>query len=160
MKKLFHLTEEGVTELKAELARLIANRAEVAEAIKIAREFGDLAENAEYQVARQQQEKNESRISEIEHIVANVEIIDTHKPAGKNAGKVRLGSKITLEGQGSHAGKPKLFQVVGTVEADPLEGKISDESPIGKALMGKKLGDEIEIKTPVEIVSYKITAIS
>jgi len=160
MKKLFHLTEEGVTELKAELKRLIAARAEVAEAIKVAREFGDLAENAEYQVARQQQEKNESRISEIEHVVANVEIIDTHKPVGKNGGKVRLGSKVMLEGQGSHASKPREFQVVGTVEADPLEGKISDESPIGKALMGKKLGEEIEIKTPAEIAVYKIAAIA
>lgn len=159
MKKLFHLTEEGVTELKAELARLIAARSQVAEAIKTAREFGDLAENSEYQVARQEQERNESRISEIEHIIGNVEIIDT-KAGSKGNSKVRLGSKVQLETAGRHAGKPKEFQVVGTVEADPLEGKISDESPIGKALMGKKLGEEIEIKTPAETAIYKIAAIS
>lgn len=151
MKKLFHLTEEGVTELKAELAKLIAERSEVADRIKTAREFGDLAENAEYQVARQEQEKNEARISELEHIIGNVEII---KSTGSGS-KVRLGSKVTLQGNGNK----KEFQVVGTVEADPLEGKISDESPIGQALMGKKVGDEVEIKTPAETSTYKIAAI-
>lgn len=150
MKKLFHLTQEGVAELKAELERLIAERSEVAERIKTAREFGDLAENAEYQVARQEQEKNEARIAELEHIVANVEII---KSTG--ASKVRLGSKVVLQGNG----KKKEFQVVGTVEADPLEGKISDESPIGQALMGKKVGEEVEIKTPAETAQYKIVSI-
>ncbi len=153
MKKLFHLTQEGVVELKAELERLVAERSEVADRIKTAREFGDLAENAEYQVARQEQEKNEARISELEHIIANVEII---KSSG-NGSKVRLGSKITLEGQ---SGKKKEFQIVGTVEADPLEGKISDESPIGQALMGKKVGEEVEIKTPAETTTYKIVSIA
>jgi len=152
MKKLFHLTQEGVAELKAELASLIAARADVADRIRTAREFGDLSENAEYQVARQEQEKNEARIAELEHIIGNVEVIK----AGGGASKVRLGSKVKLEG----AGKAKEFQVVGTVEADPLEGKISDESPIGKALIGRKLGDEVEIKTPVETATYKIAAIA
>lgn len=151
MKKLFHLTQEGVAELKAELEKLIAERSEVADRIKTAREFGDLAENAEYQVARQEQEKNEARISELEHIIANVDII---KSTG-SASKVRLGSKVTLEGNG----KKKEFQIVGTVEADPLEGKISDESPIGQALMGKKVGDSVEIKTPAETAAYKIVSI-
>jgi transcription elongation factor GreA len=153
MKKLFHLTAEGVAELKAELERLIGQRSEVADKIKTAREFGDLAENAEYQVARQEQEKNEARISELEHIVANVEIIKS----SNGSTKVRLGSKVKLEGQGSV--KAKEFQVVGTVEADPLEGKISDESPIGQALMGKKVGEAVEIKTPAETATYKIVSI-
>ena len=155
MKKLFHLTQQGVTELKAELERLIASRPQIAEHIKIAREFGDLAENAEYQVARQEQEKTENRISEIEHIIGNVEIIQT----SKGSTKVRLGSKVKLESVGARDNKAKEFQVVGTVEADPLEGKISDESPIGKALMGKKLGEEVEIKTPAETATYKIASI-
>lgn len=155
MKKLFHLTKEGVDELKAELAKLIAARSEVAEHIKIAREFGDLAENAEYQVARQEQERNETRISELEHIVGSVEIIK----ASTGGNKVRLGSKVKLEAHGTSKTLAKEFQVVGTVEADPLEGKISDESPIGKALMGKKLGDEVEIKTPAETALYKIAFI-
>ena len=154
MKKLFHLTEAGVNELKAELAKLIAARSDIADHIKTAREFGDLAENAEYQVARQEQEKNEARIAEIEHIIGNVEVI---KP-GNGGSKVRLGSKVKLEGNGS--GRNKEFIVVGTVEADPLEGKISDESPIGKALLGKKLGEEVQIKTPAETAIYKIAAIA
>jgi len=153
MKKQYRLTEEGLSELQAELENLIAERANVAEAIKTAREFGDLAENAEYQVARQEQEKNENRISEIEHIVANVEIISA--PAA--GGKVALGSTVTLT---ANDGKTKQFQVVGTVEADPLNGKISDESPIGQALLGKKEGDTVEIKTPADVISYSVTKIS
>lgn len=151
--KTFRLTKDGVAELQGELDALIAERSEVADRIKTAREFGDLAENSEYQTARQEQEKNENRISELEHILANVELIK----APKSGGKVQLGSKVTLKGKD---GKTKQFQVVGTVEADPLEGKISDESPIGQALLGKKVGDEAEIKTPAETTTYKITDIS
>lgn len=152
MKKQFHLTEEGVAELKAELEGLVGQRGPIAERIKTAREFGDLAENAEYISARQEQEKVESRIAEIENILQNVEVIK--KP--KNDGKVQLGSTIKLKADG----KSKEFQVVGTVEADPLNGKISDESPIGKALLGQKEGDEVEIKTPAETTIYKIVDIS
>jgi transcription elongation factor GreA len=152
MKKLFHLTQEGVEELKAELAELIAQRGPIAEKIKTAREFGDLSENAEYSSARQEQERVESRIAEINHILLNVEIIK--KPRGDS--KVQLGSRVKLKGDG----KTKDLQVVGTVEADPLEGKISDESPIGQALIGKKLGDSVEIKTPAETVKYTVVEIS
>lgn len=152
MKKLFYLTEDGIAELQAELDNLISARAEIAERIKTARELGDLAENAEYQTARQEQEKNENRVSEIEYILQNVEVIK----AGKSNGKVRLGSTVRLEADGGS----KVFQVVGTVEADPLEGKISDESPIGRALMGKKAGDLAEIQTPSETITYKIVDIT
>ena len=151
MKKQFYLTREGVTELKTELAELVNQRGPIAERIKTAREFGDLSENAEYSSARQEQERVESRISEIEHILLNVEIIK--KPSGDN--KVQLGSVVTLKNHDT-----KKFQVVGTVEADPLNGKISDESPIGQALLGKKLGDEVEIKTPAETTLYKIVDIA
>ena len=153
MKKPFHLTSEGVAELKQELETLIAQRGPIAERIRTAREFGDLSENAEYSSAREEQSKTESRISEIENILLNVEIIKESKQ-GDN--KVRLGSSVTLKSDG----KAKQFKVVGTVEADPLEGKISDESPIGKALLGKSLGDDVEIKTPAETVIYKIESIS
>lgn len=152
MKKQFYLTKEGVTELEAELAGLVAERGPIAERIKTAREFGDLAENAEYSAARQEQEKVEGRISELEHILQNVEMIA--KPKGDS--KVQLGSTVKLKGNS----KTKEFTVVGTVEADPLNGKISDESPIGKALLGKKVGDEVEIKTPAETATYKIAEIS
>ncbi len=152
MNKLFHLTKQGVDELKAELSELIAQRLVIADRIKTAREFGDLGENMEYTAARQDQERNESRITEIEHILKNVRVIT----APKSDSKVVLGSTVKLK---TESGKTKEFQVVGTVEADPLNGKISDESPIGKALMGKKEGDEVEIKTPVETAVYKIADI-
>lgn len=152
MKKQFHLTQEGIDELQAELDGLVAQRGPIAERIKSAREFGDLAENAEYISARQEQEKVEGRIAEIENILQNVNVIE--KP--KSDGKVQLGSSVKLESNG----KAKEFQVVGTVEADPLSGKISDESPIGKALLGKAVGDEVEIKTPADTTVYKIANIS
>ena len=107
MKKQFYLTKEGVQELQTELKELIAQRGPIAERIKTARDFGDLAENAEYSSARQEQEKVEVRIGEIEHILQNVEII--MKP--KVDGKVRLGSLVKLRNDG----KTKEFQVVGTV---------------------------------------------
>ncbi len=151
MKKMFHLTQAGIDELEAELAALKIRRVKTAEAIKIARELGDLAENAEYQSARQEQERNDSRIEEIEHILANVEVIKA-----KGTKQVGLGSTVTLQG-----GKRELvLQVVGTIEADPLAQKISDESPIGKALIGKKEGDDVEIKTPAETTTYRIAAIA
>lgn len=153
MNKRFRLTQDGIDELKAELAALVAERSDIAERIKTAREFGDLAENAEYQSARQEQEKNDARSGEIEHILQNVELIKA--PRGDS--KVQLGSKVALK---SKDGKTKEFQVVGTVEADPLEGKISDESPLGQAVLGKKVGDEVEIKTPAETATYQIVEIS
>lgn len=152
MKKLFHLTQAGIDELNAELAALKVKRVETAEAIRVARELGDLAENAEYQSARQEQERNDGRIEEIEHILANVELIKASR-----AKTVGLGSTVTLKGG---SGKQLKLQVVGTIEADPLAQKISDESPIGKALLGKKEGDAVEIKTPAGAGTYKIHAIS
>ncbi len=152
MNKKFSLTQTGIDEHTKELEELISQRGEVADKIRTAREFGDLSENAEYQTARQDQEKLEARISEVEYILQNVELIT--KPKGDS--KVQLGSSVKLKGNGGS----KEFQVVGTVEADPLNGKISDESPIGQALLGKKEGDDVEIKTPSETTTYKIVDIS
>jgi transcription elongation factor GreA len=153
MKKQFKLTKEGINELKAEHSQLVSQRRQITERIKNARELGDLSENAEYASARGEQERTENRIAEIEHILKNVEVI----AAPKNGNKVRLGSHVKLKGEG---GKTKEFQVVGTVEADPLEGKVSDESPIGKVLLGKKVGEEVEITTPTETSVYVITNLS
>lgn len=147
MKKLFHLTQEGLQELKDELKALIAERRPVAERIKAARELGDLSENAEYQTAREEQDRLETRIGELDHILQNSQVIK--KP--KANGVVRLGSTVQLKD-----GKTVQFQVVGTMEADPLKGKVSDESPIGKMLLGKKVGDKVELNG----ISYKITDIS
>lgn len=152
MNKQYRLTAEGVAELEAELQALIAERGPIADRIKTAREFGDLAENAEYQSARQEQEKNETRITEVQHILNNAELIK----APRGGKQVQLGSKVELK---SKDGKKKQFQVVGTVEADPLDGKISDESPLGKAVIGKKEGDSVEIVTPAETATYMIASI-
>ncbi len=153
LKKTYRLTRDGADELRSELDRLIAERRAIADRIKTAREFGDLAENAEYQSAQAEHEKNESRIQEIQHILQNVEIISSQS----GSKTVQLGCKVKLR---SKTGKTKAFQVVGTVEADPLEGKISDESPIGKSLLGKQVGGQVEIKTPTETAVYDIVEIA
>lgn len=152
IKKIYNLTQEGISELKEELAGLIAQRPHVADRIKHARELGDLSENAEYQTAREEQDRLEARISEVEHILQNSKVIK--KP--KSDGHVRLGSSVKLK----NSGKALLYQVVGTIEANPAEGKISDESPIGKALLGKKVGDKAEIKTPAGAHTYTVVEIA
>jgi transcription elongation factor GreA len=148
VKKLYNLTQEGADELKAELDNLVGQRKDVADRIKQARQLGDLSENAEYQTAREEQDRLESRISELEHVLQNVQIIKK----SKSNGHVQLGSRVKLKA----GAKTKEFQIVGTMEADPLSGKVSDESPLGKALMGKAKGDKAEIKTPAETVAYTI----
>jgi transcription elongation factor GreA len=152
MKKTYLLTQGGIDELRQELKTLIGQRVQVAERIKQARELGDLSENAEYQTAREEQDRLESRISELDHVLQNSELIK--KP--KADGQVRLGSSVILK----NSGKDLHFQVVGTMEADPANGKISDESPIGQALLGKKVGDRAEIKTPAGTHSYKVTEVA
>ncbi len=153
MKKTYRMTKEGAEELRLEQEELISQRKAVSDRIKTAREFGDLAENAEYSIARQDQERSENRIAEIDNILKNLELII----APKNSNDVKLGSTVKLKNE---SGETKEFQVVGTVEADPLNGKISDESPIGKNLLGKKEGEEVEISTPAETNIYKIVSIS
>ena len=151
MKKQFHLTQEGIRELETERDALLAKRVETADAIKVARELGDLSENAEYQSARAEQDKTDARLEEINYILANVEVIKASKSK-----KVGLGSTVTLKA----GGKEMTVQVVGTMEADPAAKKVSDESPIGQALMGKVVDDDVEIVTPAATTSYKVTAIN
>lgn len=153
MKKTYRLTQSGVDELKDELKELVAERSSVAVRIKEARELGDLSENAEYQSAREEQDRLESRIAELEHILQNVQIIKI----AKSNGKVRLGSAVKLKDGG---GKSTEFQIVGTMEADPLNGKISDESPIGQALIGREKNETVEIKLGNQITTYKIVEVS
>lgn len=150
--KAYRLTQEGHQALKAELDELVAARPVMAERIKTAREFGDLSENAEYQSARDEQAKNEARIEEIEAVLANAKVL----PRSSGGSKVELGSYVKLRNDG----KTKQFQVVSTVEANPLSGKISDESPIGQALLGKAVGDSVEIATPTETTTYRVTEIT
>lgn len=135
-KKTISLTKQGRADLEAELEELIARRPQIAERLQIARSFGDLSENQEYSDARAEQKSVENRIAEIEDILKNAKLIRnaTHD-------KVSMGATVTI----SLAGKKQTYSIVGPVEADPLNGKISDASPIGKALMGKKVGDKFEL---------------
>ena len=150
MKKLFQITTEGKKELEAELDQLKARRGDIADKIAEARDYGDLSENAEYDAAREEQGLVESRIAEIEDILMNAELIK-----GGSKTKVGLGSTVELK-----TGKKTVsYTVVGPVEANPLEGKISNESPIGEALFGKKIGDTATITTPKGDVTYEIVTI-
>ncbi|MFO0970834.1 MAG: transcription elongation factor GreA [Candidatus Saccharimonadales bacterium] len=151
MKKEFQLTKEGVTELQAELSELKAKLLDVIESIKTARDQGDLSENAEYHAAKEEQERVDNRIAEIEHILANAEVISKRT---KNT--VGIGCTVTLKG----GKKPVTYHIVDSVEADPLEAKISDESPIGKALLGKKVGDKVEITLPAGAKTYEVQEIA
>ena len=151
MKKMYQITKEGQSELEAELAKLKSRRGEIAEKIAEARDYGDLSENAEYDAAREDQGLVESRIAEIEDILMNAEIIK-----GSKKSSVGLGSKVTLK----NGAKPVEYHVVGPVEANPVEGRISNESPIGLALMGKKVGEKAVVSTPKGDINYKIVAIA
>ena len=151
MKKEFKLTKDGFAELQSELAELKAKLIEVIDAIKTARDQGDLSENAEYHAAKEEQERVDGRISEIEHILANAEVVSR---ASNN--KIGIGNSVTLKG----GRKEVTYHIVDSVEADPLEAKISDESPIGKALIGKKLGDKVEIELPAGKTTYEVVSIA
>ena len=150
MKKVYQITEVGKKELEAELEGLKGRRGEIADKIAEARDYGDLSENADYDTAREDQALVETRIAEIEDILANAQMIK----AG-NGSKVSVGSTVELKS----AGKTFTYTLVGPVEADPLEGKISNESPIGEALMGKKVGETAVITTPKGEMVYEIIKI-
>jgi len=151
MKKRFQLTTAGKKELEKELVELKSRRGEVAAKISAARDFGDLSENAEYDVAREEQGLVETRISEIENILMNTEIIKA-----ASGSKIGLGSQVELK-----TGKKVIsYTIVGPVEADPLAGRVSNESPIGKALFGKKVGDSVEFTTPKGVTVYSIESIN
>ena len=151
MKKEYQITEQGKKELETEAVELKSRRGEIAEKIAAARDFGDLSENAEYDAARQEQGLVETRIAEIEDILQNASIIST-----KNKSEVGLGSAVEMK----MGDKIVSYTVVGPVEANPLEGKISDESPIGQELIGKKVGDSVTIVTPKGELTYEVVKIS
>lgn len=150
MKKQYQITAEGKKELEAELAELKSRRGDVADKIAEARDFGDLSENAEYDAAREEQGILETRIAEIEEILNNAELIKASKKS-----TIGLGSRVQLK-----TGKKTIeYTIVGPVEANPLEGKVSNESPIGMALYGKKVNDEVTITTPKGDISYTIVSV-
>ncbi len=150
MKKHYQITAEGKKELEAELAELKARRGAVADKISEARDFGDLSENAEYDAAREEQGLLETRIADIEDIINNADIIKASKKS-----TIGLGSRVELK----NGTKKVQYVIVGPVEANPLEGKISNESPIGMALYGKKEGEKVTISTPKGDISYTIVSV-
>ena len=150
------LTSEGLKALQDELENLkTVTRNEIAEKIKIARGFGDLSENSEYDEAKNEQAKIEARIVELEAMLKNVEIIEDVKGKAKT---VVIGVKVKVLDE--EYGDESEYRVVGSTEADPRDGKISDESPVGKALLGKKLGDIVTVEAPGGEFKLKILEIS
>lgn len=135
-RPVFNITLEGKKQLEEELKTLIAERPAITERIAIARSFGDLSENEEYSSARNEQKIAETRILQIEEILKNAKIIKSD--AGS---KISLGSTVTF----TINGKEQTYTIVGPVEADPAKGKISDASPIGKALLGKNINQEFAL---------------
>ena len=149
------LTKEGLEKIKEEYDRHVSvTRAEVAERIKEARSFGDLSENAEYDAAKQEQAELEERINKLESMMRNAKIIDEDSSV---EGIVNIGNTVIVKEKGS---KEKVkFQIVGDTEADPFEGKISNESAVGKALIGNKKGDTVEVEVIDGKITYKIMEI-
>ena len=147
-----YLTKQGLTELREELHGLkTIRRREIAEAIHAAKEQGDLSENAEYQQAKDEQRRIEEKIAELEATIKHARIITAH-----SSDAVAVGSTVTLK----FDGQKKTYQIVGSNEADPRQGRISNESPIGRALLGRKQGDSVSIPTPVGEKDCKIIEIS
>ena len=151
MKKAYQITEDGRATLEQELDELKGRRGDIAEKIAAARDFGDLSENAEYDAAREEQGLVETRIAEIEDILQNASIIQA--TAGSTVG---LGSRVELK----TGDKTVVYSLVGPVEADPLSGKISNESPIGLQLMGKSVGDQVTTSTPKGDTTYEIVSLA
>lgn len=156
MKEIL-LTPEGIEKLKAELKTLIdVDRKEIIKKIKETREYGDLSENAEYDAARNQQSMIEGRIEEIEALLKKAKVIDTKKVSAGHD-KVVIGSKVQV----SVEGDTEEYQLVSSAESDPASGHISVESPLGKALLGAKVGQSVEVAIPDGgSVSYKIVKIN
>ncbi len=155
MAKTIKVTEAGLAKLKAELENLkTVGRADIAEKIKVARGYGDLSENSEYDEAKNEQAKIEARIVEIEAMLKNVEIIEDVKGDGKT---VVIGIKV--KALDMEFEEECEYVIVGSTEADPASGKISDESPLGKALMGKTIGDEVIVDAPAGELKFKVLEI-
>lgn len=152
----YYLTPERFEELKKELETLKGDkRADVAERLKRAKEFGDLSENSEYVEAREEQSWVEARIYELEEMLKQATMIQK----GKGGDEVAIGSTVTADRIKDKVKEEKTFMIVGSDESKPEENKISNESPLGAAFLGKKVGDTLELKAPNGSVTYKITRI-
>ena len=155
MEKEYKMSQARKDELEQELNYLKTTRSdEVAEQIKIARGFGDLSENSEYDEAKNEQGKLYSRIAELEEIVQHLVIVDE---SSMGTDVVAIGCKVTVEDASGKELPP--YWIVGSQEADPMHGVISEDSPFGKALMGAKEGDEVMVEAPVGTIVYRIVKI-
>lgn len=151
-----YLTPEKLKKLKEELEeRRTAKRQEIAQRLEEAKVLGDLSENMEYTSAKEAQAFNEGRILELEEITKKATVI---KKSRKNQRKVEIGSVVEAKTE-DNPGHSREFSIVGSEEAEPSAGKISNESPLGRAFLGHQLGDIIEVETPKKKLKYKITAI-
>ncbi len=156
MSNKVHVTKKGLQELQDERNNLIhVVRKEVIEELKAAREQGDLSENADYDAARDRQSKVEARISELEIMLNNIELIDEVEVKGA-ARTVRLGS--TVKFHDAQLDREFIYAIVGSVEADPLNSKLSNETPLGQAILGSKIGDTVtvEVEEPYEVTILDI----
>jgi transcription elongation factor GreA len=152
MMEKIPMTAAGHAALEADLKRLTINeRPRIIEAIAEARSHGDLSENAEYHAAKEQQSHNEGRIAELEDWISRADIIDVSKLSGST---IKFGAKVTLVDEDTD--EKKMYQIVGDLEADVKEGRISISSPIARALIGKKKGDTVEVTAPGGSRSYEI----
>lgn len=149
------LTQDGYEKLKSELENLInVKRREIAKRIKTAREYGDISENSEYDDAKNEQAFIEGRIKEIQNMLRNARIVKDNEITGKT---VSLGTVVELCELAT--GEEFSYIIVGSAEADPLNFKISNESPIGKAILGHKKGDKVKVKVPSGLMEYEILSI-
>ena len=156
MEKKVVVTASGLKALEEELEMLkTVRRSEISEKIRVARGYGDLSENSEYDEAKNEQAKIEARIIELEAMLKNVELITDIKGSPKT---VMVGVKVKV--YDAEYDEEIEYQIVGSTEADPRNYKISDESPVGKALLGKKVGDEVSVEVHSETISLKIIGIS
>lgn len=153
------VTKEGLKKLKDELEFLKGTRRkEVAQRLKEAISYGDLSENSEYEEAKNEQAFVEGRVIELERKIKNAKIISEHDTK-KTAKEVNIGSHVTISEEGKNM-DPETFTIVGATEADPFDHKISNESPIGKALLGQVKGDVVRVPTPSGIVEYEIVKVA
>ena len=153
------LTPEGFKKLKEEIEHLsTVRRREIAERIRVAREFGDIAENAEYDSAKNDQAYLEARIATLEERLANSRVVTKKEiTAAQKSGEVSVGTKVKLKDMGSN--KSFEYHIVGSAEANPAEMKLSNESPVGKAIIGHKKGETVEVAAPRGSMKYKILEI-
>lgn len=152
--KKIYITKEGLSKLESDLNYFISvKRPEVAVKIKRAREVGSTENNAEYDDAKNEQAFVEGKILYLENVIKNATVIE----APANPGVVEIGDVVLIQNQD---GKMEQFTIVGSAEADPLNGKISDSSPVGKALLGKKTGDAVQVTTPAGLLRLQILEVS